>query len=142
MASDLNSIILVGRLTRDIELRFTASGTAIGNFSIATNRRIKKNDEWIDDVNYFDVQLWGKAAQGLQKYLIKGQQVAVSGELKQERWEKDGQKHNKILIEAASVQLLGGKRDDVPKDNLNRDAVAGIDTPAPDYKNYEDDIPF
>ncbi len=142
MASDLNSIILVGRLTRDIELRFTASGTAIGNFSIATNRRIKKNDDWIDEANFFDVQLWGKTAQGLQKYLIKGQQVAVSGELKQERWEKDGQKHNKILIDAKDVQLLGGKREDAPKDNINRGHVSCIDTPAPDYKNYEDDIPF
>ncbi len=112
MANDLNQVVLVGRLTRDAELRFTQTGTAIGRMSIAVNRRKRSGDnQWADEVSYFDVVLWGKIAESLQSYLTKGKQVAVSGELRQSRWEQDGQKRSRVEVVASSVQLLGGRGD-------------------------------
>jgi single-strand DNA-binding protein len=106
--SDLNRVILIGRLTRDAELKYTASGQAVGNFSIAVDRRIKSGDGWVNEANFFDVTLWGKTAESLGKYLVKGKQVAIDGELRQDRWEQDGQNRQKVVIVAQNVQLLGG----------------------------------
>ncbi len=112
MANDLNQVVVVGRLTRDAELRFTQTGTAISRMSIAVNRRKRSGDnQWADEVSYFDVVLWGKIAESLQSYLTKGKQIAVSGELRQNRWEQDGQKRSKVEIVATNVQLLGGRGD-------------------------------
>lgn len=106
--ADLNHVTLIGRLTKDAELKYTQGGLAISSFSIAVNRRRKNGDEWIDEVSYFDVNLYGKPAESLKQYLTKGKQVAVDGELRQDRWVKDGQNHSKVSIAANNVQLLGG----------------------------------
>lgn len=106
--ADLNHVTLIGRLTRDAELKYTPGGLAISSFSIAVNRRRKNGDQWVDEVSYFDINLYGKPAESLKQYLTKGKQVAVDGELRQDRWEKDGQNHSKIYIAANNVQLLGG----------------------------------
>jgi single-strand DNA-binding protein len=106
--ADLNHVTLIGRLTRDAELKYTPGGLAISSFSIAVNRRRKSGDQWIDEVSYFDINLYGKPAESLKQYLTKGKQVAVDGELRQDRWEKDGQNHSRIYIAANNVQLLGG----------------------------------
>lgn len=108
MAGDINQVILVGRVTRDSELRYAASGTAICNFSIAVNRRVKKGDQWSDEASFFDLALWDKQAENLNKYLVKGTQVAIQGELRQDRWEKDGQKMSKVQVFVNNLQLLGG----------------------------------
>ena len=106
--ADLNHVTLIGRLTRDAELKYTPVGLAISIFSIAVNRRRKNGDQWVDEVSYFDINLYGKPAESLKQYLTKGKQVAVDGELRQDRWEKDGQNHSRIYIAANNVQLLGG----------------------------------
>jgi single-strand DNA-binding protein len=106
--ADVNHVIIIGRLTRDAELKYTAAGFAISNFSIAVNRRRKNGDQWVEEANYFDVNLFGKSAEGLKQYLVKGKQIAVEGELKQDRWEQDGQARSKVVITANNVQLLGG----------------------------------
>ena len=106
--ADLNHVTLIGRLTRDAELKYTPGGLAISSFSIAVNRRRKNGDQWVDEVSYFDINLYGKPAESLKQYLTKGKQVAVDGELRQDRWEKDGQNHSRIYIAANNVQLLGG----------------------------------
>ena len=106
--TDINRVFLVGRLTRDAELRFTASGTPVAKFSIAVNRGKKSGDQWDEEVNYFDIVLWGKIAEALSKYLAKGKQVAIDGELRQSRWEQDGQNRSRIEIHASNIQLLGG----------------------------------
>ena len=103
--ADINNVVLVGRLTRDMELRQTSGGTSVGTFSLAVNRWNGKEEE----AGFFDVRLWGKQADSLSKYLTKGGQVAVIGELVQERWEKDGEKRSKVLVNANRVQLLGSK---------------------------------
>ena len=111
--TDLNKVILVGRVTRDVgtderSFSFVGNGVAKLVVSIASNRSIKKNEKWEDEVSYFDVTIWGKVAESLKDKLVKGKQIAVTGYLKQDRWEKDGKKQSKINIIAESVQLVGG----------------------------------
>ncbi len=108
MASDINSVILIGRLTRDAEMRYTNGGLAICKFSIAVNRNKRSGDQWTEEASFFDIDYFGKAAEAVHKYLEKGKQVAVQGELRQDRWEQDGQKRSKVAIAAQSVRLLGG----------------------------------
>lgn len=109
MAEDINRVIIVGRLTKDSELMYTNTGYPICKFSIAVNRRRKQGEEWIDEANFFDVSLWGKRGESLNQYLAKGQQIACEGQLKQERWEQDGVKRSKVIIEANNIQLIGSK---------------------------------
>lgn len=135
MAGDINAITLVGRITKDSELRYTASGTAIANFSIATNRRIKKNDEWVDEASFINLTLWSKQAEGLNKYLVKGTQVAIQGHLEQHRWEKDGVKHSELRVGVDEIQLLGGKREGQAE--APRKPAQGFDD-----RGYEPDPPF
>jgi single-strand DNA-binding protein len=106
--ADINHVVLVGRLTRDAELKYTANGQAVCKFSIAVNRRRKNGDQWIDEANFFDVVLWGRQGESLNQYLVKGKMVGVDGELRQDRWEQDGQNRSKVEIVAANLQLLGG----------------------------------
>lgn len=110
--TDINHVMLIGRLTRDLDDRnfgFVGNGQCRANVSIAVNRSRKNGDQWVDEVNYFDVTIWGKQAENLKPYLTKGKQIAVEGFLKQDRWEKDGQKFSKVTITANNVQLLGGR---------------------------------
>ena len=106
--TDLNHVTLIGRLTRDAELKYTQSGFAISNFSIAVNRRRKNGEQWVEEAHFFDITLYGKSAESLKQYLIKGKQIAVDGELRQDRWDQDGQQRSKVVIAANNVQLLGG----------------------------------
>lgn len=110
-SSDLNSVILVGRLTRDAELSFLPNGNAVCKMGIAVNRSRKDGDQWVNEANFFDVTLFGKSGESLKQYLTKGKQIAVQGSLKQDRWEKDGQKFSKVQIVASNVHLLGGRSD-------------------------------
>lgn len=108
MAADINSVVMVGRLTRDAELRYSQAGTAIVKFSLAQTHRRKTGDTWSDEAHFFDVAMMGKAAESVHRYLTKGKQVAIQGELRQNRWEQDGQPRSKVEIFAFSLQLLGG----------------------------------
>ena len=112
--TDLNEVILIGRLTRDLgsderSFAYTTNGTARARVSVAVNRSRKTDSGWQDEAHFFDVTIWGKTAENLKPYLLKGKQVAVKGHLAQERWEKDGQKQSRVAIVADDVQLLGGK---------------------------------
>ena len=108
--TDLNHVAIIGRLTRDPDgISYMPNGNAVLKFSIAVNRRKKTGDQWTEEASYFDVTLFGKSAESLKQYLVKGKQVAVDGELRQDRWEKDGQTQSKVYIYSRSIQLLGGK---------------------------------
>jgi single-strand DNA-binding protein len=136
MAGDINNVVLFGRVTRDSELRYSASGMAIANFAIAVNRRVKKGDQWADEASFFDLALFDKQAEGLNQYLVKGTQVGVQGELRQERWEKDGQKHSKVQVHVNNLQLVGGgKREGSAPASESSGAQASPE-------EYKDDIPF
>ena len=137
--TDLNRVGIIGRLTRDAEL-VNVGQTVKADLSIAVNRSRKQADgSWTDEVSFFDFTLWGKTAEGLKPYLTKGKQIAVEGHLKQDRWEKDGQKFSKVSIVAENVQLLGGRSE-------NGNATG----PAPDTgfsggevnQSFTEDIPF
>ena len=142
--TDLNHVIEIGRLTRNISERdfgYTTGGTARLNLSIAVNRSEKSGGELVDKVSFFDVTVWGKTAENIKPYLHKGKQIAVDGYLDQQRWEKNGVKYSKVVIIADSVQLLGG--------NENRQQSAPqAQQPAGDYQSagngddFPEDIPF
>ena len=106
--ADINQVVLIGRLTRDAELKYTSAGQAVCKFSIAVNRRKKTGDQWVDEPNFFDIVLWGRQGETLNQYLIKGKQVGIEGELRQDRWEQDGQNRSRVEIVANNLQLLGG----------------------------------
>ncbi|MFP4562754.1 MAG: single-stranded DNA-binding protein [Spirochaetia bacterium] len=143
--ADINVVVLVGRLVRDAELKYTSSGYPVCKFSIAINRRRKQGDQWVDEANFFDINLWGKRAEALAQYLTKGTQVGIQGELRQNKWEQDGQPRSKIEITANDIQLLGGGRG-----GQSQSAQSGGDNQRPSYgpqdfnsqDNFEDDIPF
>lgn len=109
MAADINSVVLIGRLTRDIEVRYTPTGVPVGKIGLANNRRTKKGEQWIEETNFFDITLFGKMAESLTPYLTKGQQICVEGELRFESWEKEGQKFSRVGIIANNLQLLGSR---------------------------------
>jgi single-strand DNA-binding protein len=105
--ADLAVAVIVGRLTRDAELKYTNSGQAVCHFSVATGSRRKKGDQWIEESSFWDVDLWGKMGESINQYLTKGKLVAVEGAMRQDKWEQDGQTRSKTLITANTVQLLG-----------------------------------
>ena len=115
--ADINRVIEIGRLTRDAEVTYTSGGMAIAKMCIAVNRRVKNGDGWADEANYFDVTVLGNQAKNLGPYLLKGKQIGVDGYLKQDRWEKDGQKYSRVIINANDIQLLGGKDKGQSQDN-------------------------
>ena len=106
--ADLSVAVLVGRLTRDSELKYTNSGSAVCHFSVATSAKRKKGDQWVEEASFWDVELWGKQGESLNQYLVKGKLVAVEGSMRQDRWEQDGQPRMKVIVSANTVQLLGG----------------------------------
>jgi single-strand DNA-binding protein len=106
--ADVNHVVLIGRLTRDAELKYTAGGQAVCKFSIAVNRRKKNGDQWEDEANFFGIVLWGKQGESLQSYLVKGKMIGVDGELRQDRWQQNGQNRSKVEVLANYIQLLGG----------------------------------
>ena len=129
MSTDLNSVFLIGRLTRDVELTYLQSGSAVARFSLAVNRSTKSGDQWVDEASYFDVSLYGKQAESLKQYLLKGKQIGVQGSLKQDRWEdqQTGQKRSFVKIVANDIQLL------TPKD---KNQASGSDSGYGDEASY------
>ncbi len=106
-----NRVVLLGNLTRDPDLRYIPSGTGLCEIGLAVNDR-KKDDSgnWVDEAHFFDVILWGRSAEVASEYLTKGSPVLIEGRLKQERWEKDGQKRSKVVVVGERMQLLGGRK--------------------------------
>lgn len=136
--SDINSVVLCGRVTRDAEVRYTSGGMAVSEISVAVNRWAGQGKQ--EEVSFFEVSIWGKTAEALVQYLTKGRQIVVQGELRQERWEQDGQKRSKVRVNANNIQLVGG-RDDVQKPTSSAPQPASKQMFGPE--GYEsDEIPF
>jgi single-strand DNA-binding protein len=106
-----NRVILVGNLTRDPELRYISTGTAVSEIGLAVNDRYKKNDQWVEETTFVDVTLWGRTAEVANEYLSKGSSVLIEGRLKLHSWEKDGQKHSKLRVTCDRMQMLGSRGD-------------------------------
>jgi single-strand DNA-binding protein len=147
----MNHVNLIGRLTRDAELKYTASGQPVSKFSIAVNRSVKRNEKWEDEANFFDIVLWGKRAEALDQYLTKGKQIGVDGELRQDRWQQDGQNRSKVEVIATNINLLGGgggeSRGSAGTSGSNssgsgRPFGPPKGAPPPSDDGFTDDIPF
>src|SRR3972149_6355542 len=138
----INHVVLVGNLTRDAELKFTNAGLAISKFSLAVNRRTKKGDTWQDEVAFFDAVFMGKGAEAVSQYLLKGKQVGIQGELRQNRWEQEGQKRSKVEIFVTNLQLLGGGRGArlVPRAVPSRSGLPVMRTVSPSFLTSADDF--
>lgn len=106
----INSVFLVGNLTRDPELRVTASGNGVLSLNICVNQSRKNAEgQWEDYPNYFFLTMFGKRAESLSTWLHKGSKVAVQGHLNQNTWEKDGQKQSRTDIIVDQIELMSKK---------------------------------
>jgi single-strand DNA-binding protein len=104
--ANLNKVMLMGNLTRDPELRYTPSGTAVTDFGMAINRKYKDQDE----TTFVDCVAWARTAEVISEYLKKGRPIFVEGRLTFESWEgRDGQKRNKLKVTVESFQFIGGR---------------------------------
>ena len=105
-----NRVVLVGNLTRDPELRYIPSGTAVTEIGLAVNdRRKNAAGEWIDETTFIDITLWGRQAEIASEYLNKGSSVLIEGRLKLDTWEKDGKKNSKLRVVGERMQMLGSR---------------------------------
>lgn len=111
MSQDINKMILIGRLTRDIELKQTKGGMSIARLSLASNRSIYNKDtkESKEEVGFFECCAFGKQAETMAKYLQKGRRVCIEGSLRWSSWENDGKKHSKVEIAVDQFQFLDAK---------------------------------
>ncbi|MFM8414564.1 MAG: single-stranded DNA-binding protein [Planctomycetota bacterium] len=109
MAS-FNKVVLVGNVTRDPEVRYISSGTAVSDIGLAVNdRRKTATGEWVEETTFVDVTLWGRTAEVAGEYVSKGSPLLIEGRLKLDTWEKDGKKNSKLRVVCERMQLLGGK---------------------------------
>ncbi len=140
----INRAIVTGNLTRDAELRATTGGTPVCSFAIAVNERRKgASGEWVDYPNYIDCICFGKRAESLSRYLLKGTKVGVEGSLHQNRWEKDGNKYSRLEIVVSDIDFMSkaqqGNAQQQPKQNTQEQFVANSPEPI-EFSN--EDIPF
>lgn len=138
--SDINNVSLTGRLTRDPELRITAGSTQLLSFGLAFNTSVRNRQtgEWDERGNFIDCTIFGKRAEALSRYLIKGQKVAIAGKLRYATWEKDGQRHSKLDLIVDEIDFIAPPRG----------AAQPAQAPAPQapmppaVDPFDDDIPF
>lgn len=139
----MNKVILIGRLTKDVELRYTqTNNTAVASFSLAVNRKFVKPGEE-RQADFFNIIAWNKLAENISKYLFKGNQVAISGRLETRSWDDpNGQKHYVTDVIAEEIDFIGSKN------KQNNEAI--LNSPTPINKNDDtsdficngDDLPF
>lgn len=143
--ANLNKVLLIGRLTRDPELRHTPSGMAVADLGLATNRTRKSaSGEKIEETTFVDVTAWGKTAELAAQYLRKGRSVFVDGFLKYDQWTTpEGQKRSKLTVTAENLQFLDSK-DGAQGQPSSRESSSGqsIHNGPPEANPDDDDIPF
>lgn len=136
----INRVVISGNLTRDPELRSTASGMSVLNFGIAVNDRRKNGQtgEWEDYANFVNCVIFGARAESLSRFLVKGSKVMLEGKLRWSQWETDGQKRSKLEVIVDDLEFAGPRPDG-----------AGVPAPAaptppqvPSPDSYDEDIPF
>ena len=105
-----NRVVLVGNLTRDVEVKYLPSQMAVADIGLAVNdRRKSASGEWVDEATFVDITLWGRTAEVAGEYLTKGSPVLIEGRLKLDSWEQDGQKRSKLKVVGERMQMLGGR---------------------------------
>lgn len=112
MANDINQVVMVGRLTRDPELRQVGSGTSLCSFGIANNRVYVTNGEKREEVSFFNCTAWGRLGEIINQYCQKGKQIAITGRLRQNSYEnQEGKKVSTVEVVVENMQLLGSRSD-------------------------------
>lgn len=136
----MNNVVLLGNLVRDVELKHLSSGTAVGNLTLAVNRRFKKsNGDQGQETTYIDCEIWDKAAETVAQYIHQGDPLLIQGSLKSDNWETDdGQKRSKIKVRINEFKFVGRKKNESTTDSSSTTAT----TPSSDPATGEDDIPF
>jgi single-strand DNA-binding protein len=139
----INKVLISGNLTRDPELRATASGMPILGLGIAVNDRRKNasTGEWEDYPNFIDCTMFGTRAESVSRFLSKGSKVAIEGKLRWSQWEKEGQKRSKLEVIIDEIEFLSARND---SGSLHAPAPAPQASipPAPEVTVYDEDIPF
>jgi single-strand DNA-binding protein len=141
----INKVLISGNLTRDPELRATATGMPVLGLGVAVNDRRKNQStgEWEDYPNFIDCTMFGSRAESVSHYLSKGSKVAIEGKLRWSQWDRDGQKRSKIEVIVDEIEFLS-TRDSSARDSFVP-AAPRKETeipPAPEVTVYEEDIPF
>lgn len=120
--NDTNTSVLIGRVVRDVDVRYTQGGMAIGTFSLAVSRRRKREGQFIEEASFFDIELLGKIAENMRQYLTQGKRIAVVGYLKQSRWKaQDGTNRSKVSIVGTTIQLLD-RTEKLAEQNVEQDS--------------------
>lgn len=149
--SGVNKVIIIGNLGHDPEIRYTQSGTAVGNLRVAVIERIKRDAEWVDHTEWVSVVVWGKLAETAGKHLTKGRQVYVEGRLTTKKYTgKDGVEKYATEVVASTVQFLGGKsggeeraREQAQDFGYRNPKAAPAPAPEPVGGGFtEDELPF
>ncbi|MCA9188757.1 MAG: single-stranded DNA-binding protein [Pirellulaceae bacterium] len=106
-----NRVILMGNLTRDVEVRYVGNNMAVTDIGLAVNDRRKnpQTGEWIEDTTFVDITLWGRTAEIAAEYLSKGSPVFIEGRLKLDQWESEGQKRSKLKVVGEKLQFISGR---------------------------------
>ena len=126
-----NKIILVGNLTRDIELRYSQAGMGIAKTAIATSRKFTSNGEKKEEVCFVDITFFGRSAEVANQYLRKGSKILIEGRLNFEQWvDQNGQKRSKHSVIVETMQMLDSKGDNQNSENAN------YNSPAPQQQSY------
>jgi single-strand DNA-binding protein len=115
--SGLNKVMIIGRLGKDPEVRYTQDGAAVANFSIATSEswKDKESGQKMEKTEWHNIVVWKRLAEICGEFLKKGKEVYIEGKLQTSSWEKDGVKRYKTEIHATYMQMLGSKDDSNPK---------------------------
>lgn len=117
----INKVFLTGNLCKDLEVKHITDSFIIGTTSIAVNKSVKKGEEWTEETSFFDLRIKGNQCNGLKTYLLKGTKVSIEGNLSQDRWEKDGQKFSRIVVDVDRVVF------NAPKTEKASDEYSGND---------------
>mgnify|MGYP003633971344 CR=1 FL=1 len=141
--SAFNRVILVGNLTRDVELKTIPSGTSVCEIGLAVNEKEKRGEEWVEVATFVDITLWGRTAEVAAEYLSKGASVLVEGRLKLDTWEQEGNKRSKLRVVGEKLQMLGGKSGGgQQQQQSNQQAPSQRVQQEIPGANASDDIPF
>lgn len=138
-----NKVIIMGNLTRDPELRFLASNTAVCQIGVAVNERWKnkQTDQWEDRVNFIDCEAWGKTAENINQYFTKGKGILIEGKLRLDQWQdQQGSNRSKLKVIVDRFEFVGG-RDDQPQQRQRQPAGAGGHD-GPHGALGDDSVPF
>jgi len=157
--ANVNKVMLLGNITRDLEVRYTPKGTAVCDLGMAVNRiRTGDTGERIEEVTYVDVTLWGRQAELAGQYLSKGRSVFIEGRLQLDQWDDKttGQKRSRLRVVGENMQFIGGQgggsgspNNSAPQQSTPAAPPQGNSAPsqggapaADSFDNDDDDIPF